>query len=107
MFFTSRTKCPASFTYLNCTKPLQTIKQILPNLKDPIEPKQQLEVIYEIPCLHCYGVHEGETGREFDKRCKKHMCDVNPKKLARLESNGVNNKSALVKHIYSQNHHMD
>ena len=35
-----------------CTKPLQTIKQILPNRKDPIEPKQQPGVIYEIPCLY-------------------------------------------------------
>ena len=31
------------------TKPLEIIKQILPNLKDPIEPEQQLGVIYEIP----------------------------------------------------------
>ena len=35
------------------TKPFETIKQILPNLKDSIEPKQQPGVIYEIPCLHC------------------------------------------------------
>ena len=32
------------------TKSLQTIKQILPNLKDPIEPKQLPGVIYQIPC---------------------------------------------------------
>ena len=35
------------------------------------------------------------------------MRDVNPKNLARLESNDMNNKSALVKHVYSQNHYMD
>ena len=35
------------------------------------------------------------------------MRDMNPKKLARLESNDMNNKSPLVKHVYSQNHHMD
>ena len=35
------------------------------------------------------------------------MRDVNPKKLARLENNDMNNKSALVKHLYSENHHMD
>ena len=35
------------------------------------------------------------------------MLDVNPKNLARLENNDINNKSALVKHVYSENHHMD
>ena len=35
------------------------------------------------------------------------MCDVNPKNLARLENNDINNKSALAKHVYSKNHHMD
>ena len=32
---------------------------------------------------------------------------MNPKNLARLENNDINNKSALVKHVYSENHHMD
>ena len=90
-----------------CTKPFQTIKQILPNLKDPVEPKQQPGVIYEIPSLHCDGNYIGETGRAFCTRCKEHMCDVNPKNLARLKSNDMNNKSDLGKHVYSQNHHMD
>ena len=35
------------------------------------------------------------------------MRDANPKNLARLENNDMNNKSALVKHVYSENHHMD
>ena len=81
------------------TKPFQTINQILPNLKDSIEPKQQPGVIYEIPCLHCVGIYIGETGRAFRTRCKEHMRDVNPKNLARLENNDINNKSALVKHV--------
>ena len=86
-------------------KSLQTIKQILPNLKVPIEPKQQQGVIYEIPCLHCDSIYIGETNRAFWTRCKEYMHDVNPKNLARLENNDMNKKSALVKHIYSQNHH--
>ena len=90
------------------TKPFQTIKQILPNLKDSIEPKQKPGVIYEIPCLHCVGIYIGGTGRAFRTRCKERMRDVNPiKNLARLENNDINNKSALVKHVYSKNHHMD
>ena len=35
------------------------------------------------------------------------MRDVNPKNLAQLESNDMNNKSSPVKHVYSQNYHMD
>ena len=35
------------------------------------------------------------------------MRDVNPKNLARLENNDINDKSTLVKHVYSENHHMD
>ena len=81
--------------------------QILPHLKDLIEPKQQPRVIYEIPCLHCVGIYIGETGWAFRTRCKEHMRDVNPKNLARLENNDISNKSALVKHVYSENHHMD
>ena len=49
----------------------------------------------------------GETGGAFCTRCKEHMRDVNLKNLARLENNDMNNKSALVKHVYSQNYYMD
>ena len=37
----------------------------------------------------------------------QNLSDVNPKNLARLENNNINNKSALVKHVYLENHHMD
>ena len=78
------------------TKPFETIKQIFPNLKDPIDPKQHPEVIYEIPCLHCVGIYINETGRTFRTRCKEHMRDVNPKNLAYLENNAMSNISALL-----------
>ena len=32
---------------------------------------------------------------------------MSPKNLARLESNDMNNKSALMKHVYLQSHHMN
>ena len=130
MFFISCTKCSTSFTNINAnylifkiteilsciikkqnirvyTKPFQTIKQILPNLKDSIEPKQQPGVIYEIPCLHCVGIYIGETDRAFCTRFKEHMRDVNSKNLAQLENNDINNKSALMKHVYLENYCMD
>ena len=45
--------------------------------------------------LYCDGTYICKTGRAFSIRCKEHMNDVNPKNLAQLESNEVNNKSAL------------
>ena len=48
-----------------------------------------------------------ETGGAFRTRCKEHMRDVNSKNLTRLENIDINNKSALVKHVYSENHYMD
>ena len=77
-----------------CTKPLQTIKLILPNLKDPIEPKQLPGVIYKVLCLHCDGIYIDETGRAFCTICKEHMRNMNSKNLARLERNDMNNKFA-------------
>ena len=35
------------------------------------------------------------------------MLDMNPKNFLQLENNDINNKSALVKHVYLQNHQMD
>ena len=35
------------------------------------------------------------------------MSDMNSKNLARLENKDINNKSALVKQVYSENHYMD
>ena len=57
---------------------------------------------------NCDGIYMGETGSAFCTRCKEHMRDVNTKNLARLENNDeINNKSALMKHVYLQNYYMD
>ena len=48
-----------------CTKPLKTIKDILPSTKDRIEPIRQQGAIYQIPCQDCSALYIGETGRNF------------------------------------------
>ena len=49
--------------------------------------------------VYIHGIYIGKTGRAFCTTCKEHMRDVSPKNLARLKSNTMNNKSALVKHV--------
>ena len=66
------------------TKPFQTIKQILPNLKDSIEPKQQPGVIYEIPCLDCVGIYIGETGRAFSYKMQRTHAGCEFKKFSTI-----------------------
>ena len=47
------------------TKPLCTVGNMLPSLKDKINKFDQRGVVYKIPCLDCTGVYIGETGRSF------------------------------------------
>ena len=47
------------------TKPLRTVGNMLPSLKDRINKFDQRGVVYKIPCLDCTGVYIGETGRSF------------------------------------------
>ena len=50
------------------TKPLRTVENMLPSLKDKINKFDQRGVVYKIPCLDCTGVYIGETGRLFKTR---------------------------------------
>ena len=66
------------------TKPLCTVGNMLPSLKDKINKFDQRGVVYKIPCLDCTGVYIGETGRSFKTRCKEHQSDVKPDIIAQL-----------------------
>ena len=43
------------------TKPLRTVENVLPSLKDKINKLHQRGVVYQIPRLDCTGVYIGET----------------------------------------------
>ena len=89
------------------TKPLRTVGNTLPSLKDKINKLDQLGVVYKIPCLNCTGVYIGETGRSFKTRRKEHQRDVKPDIIAHLTNEELKKKSALVKHVCLNEHRID
>ena len=46
-----------AFNIKVCTKPIETIKNILPTTKDFIDFKQRTGAIYQIPCKNYSGIH--------------------------------------------------
>ena len=89
------------------TKPLRTVGNMLPSLKDKINKFDQRGVVYKIPCLDCTGVYIGETGRSFKTRRKEHQRDVKPDIIAKLTNEELKKKSALVKHVCLNGHRID
>ena len=90
-----------------CTKPIKTIKNILPITKDFIDFNQRTGAIYQIPCKNCSGIYIGETSRSFKTRCSEHKRDLNPRNLAKIDDNNINKKTALVKHVVNFQHNID
>ena len=62
-----------------CTKPIKTVKNILPTTKDFIDFNQRTVAIYQIPCKTCSGIYIGETSRSFKARCSEYKRDLNPR----------------------------
>ena len=89
------------------TKPLSTVGNMLPSLKDKINKFDQRGVIYKISCLDCTGVYIGKTGRSLKTRYKEHQRDVKPDIIAQLTNEDLKKKSALVKHVCLNGHQVD
>ena len=89
------------------TKPLRTVGNMLPSLKDKISKFDQRGVVYKIPCLDRTGVYIGETGRSFKTRRKEHQRDAKPDIIAQLTNEEFKKKSALVKHVCLNGHRID
>ena len=88
-----------AFNIKVCTKPIKTIKNILPTMKDFIDFNQQTGAIYQISCKNCSGIYIGETGHSFKTRWFEHKQDLNLRNLAKIDDNNINKKTALVKHV--------
>ena len=52
------------------TKPLRTVGNMLPSLKDKINKFDQRVVAYKIPSLDCKDIYIGETGRSLEYDAK-------------------------------------
>ena len=79
------------------SKPLQTLQQHFPSPKQRVEPCQQTNVIYKIPCGECNWSYIGETGRAFETRKKEHMTNV---KTHAISSN-------IASHSWKNDHRID
>ena len=89
------------------TKPLRTVGNMLPSLKDKINKFDQLGVVYKIPCLDCTVVYISETGRSFKTRRKEYQKDVKPDIIAQLTNEDLKKKYTLVNHVWLNGHRID
>ena len=88
------------------TKPLRTVGNMLPSLKDKINKFDQCGV-YKIPCLDCIGVYISETGRSFKTRRKEYQKDVKPDIIAQLTNEDLKKKYTLVNHVCLNGYRID
>ena len=89
------------------TKPLCTVGNMLPSLKNKISKFDQRGVIYKTPCLDCTGVYIRETSLSFKTRRKEHQREVKLDIIAQLTNEGLKKKSALAKHVCLNGHRID
>ncbi|XP_055588871.1 uncharacterized protein LOC129741188 [Uranotaenia lowii] len=98
-----------------------TIRSLLPVVKDPIQPIDRSNVVYNIPCAGasdrnetCSKVYVGQTSYKLRTRMSKHKCDVT--KLNRIIASGSTasdpairelRQSAVVEHCFDQGHMFD
>ena len=64
-------------------------------------------VVYQIPDHDCTGIYIGETGQGCKTRLSQHKRDLKPANLAKVDDNNFNKKTALVKHVITEEHRVD
>lgn len=79
------------------TKPLRTLEQIFPSVKDRPSPEDQTNVVYQITCSDCSWSYIGETGRTFNTRRKEHKRNVEQCKRG----------SNIANHAWANDHRID
>ena len=78
-------------------KPITTLRQLLTNVKDKVEPKDRQEAVYKIKCCDCPATYVGETGRNLNTRLTEHR---------RATKNG-DNKNNIAEHHLQTDHRID
>lgn len=91
---------------------VRTAKMLYTNVKDPVEPMLQHNVIYNIPCQNCEGCYIGMTTNKLKTRMSGHKSNIN--KLDGLLNLGytysdqavieIGNKTALINHCIKYQH---
>ena len=78
-------------------KPITTLRQLLTNVKDKVEPKNRQGAVYKIKCCDCPATYVGETGRNLNTRLTEHR---------RATKNG-DNKTNIAEHHLQTDHRID
>ena len=72
-----------------CSKPHQTVGQLLSGAKDRILDLDKPNVVYRVPCAGCAASYVGQTRRRLAQRLEEHKKSV---------AAGDFNRSALAEH---------
>ena len=78
-------------------KPITTLRQLLTNVKDKVEPKDGQGAVYKIKCCDCPATYLGEIGRNLKTRLTEHR---------RTSKNG-DNKNNIAEHHLQEDHRID
>jgi hypothetical protein len=78
-------------------------------LKDPIDPREKHNIIYQISCLHCLAVYIGLTTYMLKERLYRHQSSINKLEKASTpeEIEKAIASTALVKHMHVTGHKFD
>ncbi|XP_055539553.1 uncharacterized protein LOC129726638 [Wyeomyia smithii] len=98
-------------------RPIGTIKQLLPPIKDPVPSTQRSCVIYSIPCTDCQMCYIGMTRNQLKTRLSGHKSNIN-KYASLIENRSANSntdndiaalseKTALIQHAIQLQHNFD
>ena len=79
-------------------KPIRTIGQYLPSLKDPVNIDEITCVVKEVLCKDCDFVYVGQTKRDLNSRLKEHQRAIKQQKPE---------NSALCEHVILFDHVID
>ena len=79
-------------------KPIRTISQMLPKLKDKVKDNEKLGLLYQIPRKKCKIIYIGETKSSFHTRLAEHKSNSKHMNILRY---------ALAKSEWDKNHDID
>ncbi|XP_058827843.1 uncharacterized protein LOC131687767 [Topomyia yanbarensis] len=96
-------------------RPIKTTKCLLKQIKDPVPPQLQSNVIYSIPCYECPMTYIGMTRNQLKTRLSGHRSNINkytnlidhPPQYQKEEIAQLSEKTALMQHIISHGHSFD
>ncbi|XP_058816722.1 uncharacterized protein LOC131680001 [Topomyia yanbarensis] len=97
------------------SKPISTTSKLMLNVKDPVDPLLQSNVIYSLPCGNCPMYYIGMTRNQLKTRLYGHKTNIN--QYVRLKTDGaittdeqlisLGEKTALIEHMIKNDHNFD